>query len=248
MRSIKLLVTSTAIAALSVTASQAADVIWDEPAAPVAAPVSIIAPYDWTGFYVGGHIGYGWGNTEDISNVNALERDLDGLIGGIQAGYNYQTGNVVFGIEADLTFSDMHDEWGARVELDPYYGKDEQKLFGTVRGRVGYAFDRVLPYVHGGLAWSYNEHGFGCDPDRAPGTLGCTTPFYASETDAVFGYTVGAGIEVAVFDTWSIRGEYSYTDYGDNDVTIEDPNFPGFPPRNFETTQQNVKFGINYRF
>src|SRR5690625_118268 len=210
----------------------AADMPAQEPKPAATAPVL----NDWTGFYLGGHVGFGWGQIEDVSNPQALRRDTDGLIGGLQAGYNLQAGNIVFGVEADATLSDMHESWGGRTAFDSYYGEDRQEFFGTVRGRIGYAVDNVLPYVHGGLAWSKNEHGFGCDAARAPGTNGCTAgPFYVKDSDFVVGWTIGAGVEMALIDNWSVKVEYAYTDYGENDLRLVDPNISATDPRNNRT-------------
>jgi len=214
-----------------------------------------IAGYDWSGFYVGAHVGYGWGRVHDINNPGALEQETDGVLGGLQAGYNWQSGNAVFGLEADISFSDVGEEWGGANPNDPYYGEDKHEFFGTLRGRVGYAFDRFLPYIHGGLAWAKNDHGFGCDRSRVAVTIGfCAAEdgsFYVEDDDFVVGFTVGAGAEFAVGDSWSIKAEYGYTDYGDNELRLVDPNIPDDDyrqDRNFDTHHHTIKVGANYRF
>lgn len=226
--------------------------------APVAykAPLPVVSIYNWTGFYIGAHGGYSWGKTIDTTNPGTSQREPDGGFGGIQVGYNWQpVGSPwVLGLEADVSFSDIKDSWGGATQFDPYYGKDGLGTFGTVRGRVGYAFDNVLIYGTGGLAWGENKHGFGCDGDRVAITLGCQyrrggQAFYVDNTDTRIGWTVGAGLEVAFWRHWSAKAEYAYTDYGTNTIYMVDPNYPAArAARNFDGTYHTVKFGVNYHF
>ncbi len=211
--------------------------------------------YNWTGFYIGVHGGTGFAGTmQDISNPGAQKLSTQGGFGGIQAGYNWQINRVVFGAEVDASFGDIGKSWGGVNGFDPYYGKDATKTFGTVKGRVGYTFDRLLVYGTGGLAWGDNEHGFGCDATRTVATNGCQnkpggTAFYTSTNSTDIGYTVGGGLEYALADRWTIRGEYLYTDFGTNKINMTDPNYPAArSERNFSTKFQTITAGINYRF
>ncbi len=129
----KILLSGVALAALFVAApASAADV-------PVRGPVYKAAPapvFNWTGFYFGGHIGYGWGDAGGL--------DADGFLGGLQAGYNWQLSrNWVFGIEADISGTDMNNAFPAHVDY-----------LGTLRARIGYTWDRTMLYGTGGLAWN----------------------------------------------------------------------------------------------
>ena len=126
------------VAALGLVAAGAASAA-DLPSrkGPIAAPVYMPPAFTWTGFYVGANAGYGWGNV----NTNGFGQvsDLDGFVGGGQIGYNYQMGQFVVGLEADLQAADLSsgDNLGLlNVKTD---------YFGTVRARVGVAFDRFLP-------------------------------------------------------------------------------------------------------
>jgi outer membrane immunogenic protein len=102
--------------------------------APAAAPL-----FNWTGFYVGGHVGYGWGDAGGLST--------DGWFGGGQIGVNYQFApNWVWGVEADISGGDMDGSAGA--------SRFKSDTFGTVRARLGYTVDRVMFYGTGGLAWA----------------------------------------------------------------------------------------------
>lgn len=211
--------------------------------------------YNWTGLYLGAHGGYGWGQTQDISNASAAKQDLKGGFGGIQAGYNWQGAGspFVLGVETDISFGAIDNKWGGTNQFDPYYGKDSIKMFGTVRGRLGYAFDRVLIYGTGGFAWGDIEHGFGCDADRVAQTNGCQHKqgghaFYVKDDTTSVGWTAGGGAEIAVSQNWTVKGEYLYTDFGANKIVMVDPNYPKYSERSFDTKFHNVKFGVNYRF
>ncbi len=175
--------------------------------AAVAADISIppiyqsVPGYNWTSFYIGAHGGYGWGNTQDVTNAGAARRDLSGGFGGVQGGYNWQIGATPFviGVETDISFGSISSSWGGTNKFDPYYGKDAVTMFGTLRGRVGYAFDRVLVYGTGGLAWGEQDHGFGCDAARVAVTNGCQNKrgghaFYVSKSPIDLGYVVGGGV------------------------------------------------------
>lgn len=172
----KLLVAAAAFAALSFSApANAADV-------PVKGPFYKAAPapvFDWTGFYVGAHVGYGRENGSDAS----------GLIGGAQIGYNWQLSrNWVFGIEGDITGTDINDaSLGIPVHVD---------YLASVRARIGYTWDRVMVYGTGG--WGYAR----------VGGLG------VHQTGD--GYVLGAGVEWAFNRNWSARAEFLHYEFDDN--------------------------------
>jgi outer membrane immunogenic protein len=206
-----------------------------QPAPVYAKAPPSVAPYSWTGFYVGGNIGYGWGNANN--NVTLFDSNFaftltqsqsgkpQGIIGGGQFGYNWQfSPHGVFGLEADWQGS------GAAANqsfVDPFvlpgqvtgtvsanYG-DRISWFGTVRGRVGYAWDSLLIYGTGGLAYgevklagTVNETIMG--PGFGPASA--IWPFSVSKVNA--GWTVGAGIEGALASSWTWKAEYLYLDLG----------------------------------
>ncbi|OYW31626.1 MAG: porin, partial [Azorhizobium sp. 12-66-6] len=165
----------------------------DLSAAPASYPVKAAAAappvFSWTGFYIGGNAGYAWGNGKEAANLDGLEPD--GWFAGGQVGYNFQlVNNVLIGLEADFQGGDIS---GGANGLD-----SKLDYFGTVRARLGYAFDRVLPYVTGGLAYGKN-----------------TISDYAwSESNTHVGWVAGAGVEYAITNNWTARAEYMYVDLG----------------------------------
>jgi outer membrane immunogenic protein len=218
----KVLLTTVGLAALGLAPALAADL----PArtytkAPVAAPI-----YNWTGFYVGAMGGYGKENASDFA--------LSGGFGGGTAGYNWQTGNVVFGVEADGSWADVSaSATGATVV--PGFGvvtataSSKTDAMGTVRGRIGYAVNQVLFYGTGGYAWIDNK--------ITLSALGLT----ASDSKWHSGWTVGAGVEAFFAPQWSVKGEYLYRSLGGETY------FSGALPTgtlNFHT----VQVGVNYHF
>jgi outer membrane immunogenic protein len=195
-----------------------------------AAPAPV-AVYNWTGWYIGAHGGYGWGDLN--GNLFGLggSRDINGGFGGGQLGYNWQgVGSPwVFGIEADASFGSIGDDatvLGGRISSDI-------KSFGTIRGRVGYAVDRVLWYATGGAAWVNNDFDI-----TVPG-IGS---FSSSNTH--WGWTIGGGVEWAFYDAWSVKAEYLYinTDSKNYFTGILGPNF------SLDPDIHTVRVGLNYRF
>ena len=198
-------------------------------------------PVDWTGFYLGVSGGYGTGHMGIVTDSTvgpfdglAIDFDTAGGLLGATAGANFQTGNLVFGVEGDLSQSSITGE------ADPInLGGADAILtanidwLGTLRGRVGYAADNLLFFVTGGLA--------------AGGIRGVVTNFptdgNTSNTDGTqYGYVIGAGIEAAVTDAISVKAEYLYVDLG---VAPYD-----LPPltANTHPTASIVRVGLNYGF
>jgi high affinity Mn2+ porin len=203
---------------------------------PVKAPVSV-AVYRWTGFYIGGHVGYGGGSfgpgTNPLPEQGVfLPHSVTGLIGGYQAGYNLQLSNhVTLGIEADASFPSPVDA----PRLTPAPFNTTLDYVGTVRGRVGYAFGTWLPYVTGGFAWGHshvNINDGGSSIVSSPGQY---------QT----GWTAGAGVEFAVSGNWSAKAEYAYIDLARRMYDLSGFGLPGV---NVDPRINLVKFGLNYRF
>ncbi len=185
--------------------------------------------YDWTGFYVGGHVGYGWAEKDWRDSVGLFDvsHQANGFLGGAQAGFNYQIGMFVLGVEGDWSWSNMS---GSSNVLGATFNTDVNWT-ATLAGRAGLAFDRWLVYGKGGVAWA-NDH--------------YSTNFYPLSTDITdtrMGWVVGAGVEYAFAPQWTAKIEYNYMDFGTERVSFA----PGFAT-DIDQKVQTVKFGINYKF
>lgn len=249
-----ILAITAAVAMLAGTSAFAADaIVYNEPA-----PVAPDAIFSWTGGYIGVHGGYAWGKTHDKNNPAAEKKDIDGGLGGFQAGYNWQLdNNLVVGIEGDVSFGSVSEKWKDSDPNSGYYTEDKISTVGTLRARLGYAAGNFMPYLTGGLAIGKTKHALGCDTSlvAVPGPGGCTagtTPraeFETSKSDTSTGYAVGVGGEYAFTNNWTFKAEYLYTDLGKNKVTLVDPNFPtAIHDRKFDTNFSTVRVGVNYKF
>lgn len=201
---------------------------------------AIAAIYDWTGFYVGGHVGYGDASfgpdTNPLPQQGALlPHSPTGLIGGYQLGYNRQlANNVVFGIEADATFTSPTDL--PALQVAPF--NTTLDYVGTLRGRIGYAFGRWMPYVTVGYAWGHSHIHIN-DVNAAPGTIASARGHYLS------GWTAGTGVEVAVSGNWSAKAEYEYVELARRAFDLSDF---GLPEVQVATRVHLAKLGLNYHF
>lgn len=223
------------VAALLVGSASAADLSTRYPAYPVKAAPVVVPTFSWTGFYVGGNVGWGWAsNSFDYTPFGGLAYNYDlgnanGFLGGIQAGYNYQfVNNVVLGAEADLEFADISTN-GTPVfgPLSGYGTSAKVDTFGTIRARAGYAFDRFLPYITGGAAWANSKS-----------TIGLT-----ENKDTNWGWTIGGGAEYALTNNWTVKAEYLYLNFDGNTYT-----YPDFSSLKTGYDLQTAKVGVNYKF
>ncbi|MBB5700241.1 outer membrane immunogenic protein [Ochrobactrum daejeonense] len=226
---LKALLLASTVALAAATGAQAADAVIE----PEPAPVVIAPTFTWNGAYIGGQIGYGWGESDfdgDLYSYGNIKPD--GFLGGIYAGYNFDLGNnIVLGIDGDVTYNDVSK--GVDVfDGDVVVGDFETKLrwSGAVRARVGYAADRFLPYLAGGVAFGSIKN------DGSIAGVGF------SESKTLTGWTVGAGVDYAATDNLIVRLEYRYTDYGDKDI-----DFGGLSVnQDFRTNE--VRLGVAYKF
>jgi outer membrane immunogenic protein len=196
---------------------------------PVKAP-AYVAAYSWTGFYLGVNIGGAFGNRDLTETVTPLVGapgstsvggNLSGVIGGGQIGYNWQTGNLLFGVEADIQGSGERGDSNTNCGFAGCTFTDTERVrwFGTARGRVGYAADRWLFYVTGGGAWQNYSRDLTvvASAPFAPATFGLL-----SESTTRFGWTLGGGVETALWGNWTGGVEYLYIDTGNftNTTTV----------------------------
>jgi high affinity Mn2+ porin len=208
---------------------------------PLKAP-ALKAIYDWTGFYVGGHVGYGGGSLGPDTNPLPLQgvffpHSPTGLIGGYQMGYNWQFANrVVLGIEADATFTSPPDQ-AAFGRMPPVPFNTTLDYVGTVRSRVGYAFGRWMPYVIGGFAWGHTRVFINDPPNTS--TIASSAGHYHA------GWTAGLGVEFAVSGNWSAKLEYDYVELSHQ---LYDLSAFGLPNTNVDPRINLLKFGLNYHF
>jgi outer membrane immunogenic protein len=220
-----------------------------------AAPV-MPATYSWTGFYIGGHVGYGWGETNATPTgivgllATPFSFDHDGFMGGGTIGFNYQYGNIVIGTEADISWSDVSGS-GNSVFLFGLIpgasagGSVQNNWVATVSTRLGVAFDRLLVYGKAGVAYADNDYTANA---VIPGVLNYRSTISETET----GWLIGGGVEWAFADNWTAKIEGTYMDFGQKNRA-----FTGIPIGGVLTLPVNadidshistVKFGVNYKF
>lgn len=213
---------------------------------PTKGPIYKAAPmFNWTGWYGGVNAGYGWDpNYMFFGQVDVpLTIEPQGGFGGLQLGYNLQISPIwLIGIEADFQFADIRD---SDSFSNPPGGVDflqasvSIKQFGTVRGRFGYVSDRTLVFVTGGLAYAKFKGNIYIDYDTDVGS--------ASQSKWLAGYVVGAGIERAFGNNWTLKIEYLFMDFATLTITgIDDGGTPfslvGEPQLHV------VRLGLNRKF
>jgi outer membrane immunogenic protein len=226
----KILIAGIAAAAFCGAPAIAADL-------PTKAPLYRATPvplFNWAGFYIGATAGYGWGTTHQFdAGATSPTYDWDGGVVGGTLGYNWQAGALVFGLETDLSWSGIkgsRQDTGVGWSCGPVVGMfchNEVQWFGTVRGRLGVAMDRFLPFVTAGWAYGrlftdYNSCGIVCIASTKSG------------------WTAGAGFEWAFAPNWSMKVEYLYVDLRSYYVPEVDLGLVA----KFNV----VRVGLNYKF
>jgi outer membrane immunogenic protein len=233
----------TILRALACSALSASPVLAADMRMPVKAPPPVVVPaFNWTGFYIGAHVGGAWSDKDwPLTESNAVfqvfpgfpffgSHNVSGVIAGGQIGYNWQApgSSWVLGVEAQASWSGADGDHS----IDVFRFATEVEWLGTVAARLGYAFDRVLVYAKGGFAFAHDKH-----------TLGSLV------TDQTrTGWMVGGGFEMAFGQNWSAKIEYNYMDLGKKDVTFTDTADDVFLTFNVDQQMHVVKLGINYRF
>ena len=279
----KKFLTTAAFVALSSATAFAADL-------PMKAPMFAPAPvFSWTGFYVGGHVGAGWGTTESnidvgrtlVSNgidpvalalvLPLAQTQMNGFLGGIQAGYNWQSGLIVFGIEGDFSGADIKGNSPCLLILNC---SSKVRWTADITGRLGATVgDRGLLYVKGGAAWINRKYSVGNSVgvsflDGEGDTVNLFGAVHGSVTDTRLGALLGTGIEYSVTRNWSVKLEYDYMDFGDHNEIVPfvasggfshvganggptstgSGSFPFNVNMNLRDQVHTVKVGANYHF
>jgi outer membrane immunogenic protein len=244
----KFLVPSIVLSAFVVSSAMAADLPIRK--APPAPP-PVVAGFDWSGFYIGGHFGYGWGET-DITDRTLLgsalliptqKLDSDGFLGGVQAGWNYQFGRFVLGTEVDFSWADVQGSLTSTI-IDTNASVDRSSTatwIATATTRLGYAWDRVMVYSKLGAAWAQFDY------DNNIFSIAGVPIYSSTASETRSGWTVGTGVEWAFAAGWSAKAEYNYMDFGRR--TVDFASFQGTPV-NLDVDQRIsvIKAGVNYRF
>jgi outer membrane immunogenic protein len=223
----RLLLASVALASFISGSAQAADVWAPPPVYQVANPavyqVAARWPglFSWSGFYVGGHAGWGWGSFEatNLGLASPYQVDVTGGVAGGQVGFNWQLAALVVGVEADFSAKGFHgSDDGAIATTDELRGR----WGGTARVRLGYALDRWMFYATGG--WASLNYRYNVTPvlPSYPGLV-------SSTTDS--GWVVGAGVEQSFAPNWSAKIEYLHAEYGNLDLATDE-----------------VRVGLNYKW
>jgi outer membrane immunogenic protein len=216
-----------------------------------AAEVTPPASTNWTGPYVGAHVGYATGDattTQDVADwgtdpkwIGPFDYDVDGAFGGATVGYNWQVRQIVFGVEGDVGYMDLS---GTRTSESstPIYHQDhtvEGGLYALIAGRVGFAFGNTLLYGKGGYLWLDGEQ------DMTTTKPGFTT----TKSDSMDGWAYGAGIEQSLGDGWSLKAEYLRVDLDDVDAAqTADVGGHVFENHTSFDAIDTFKIGVNRRF
>lgn len=224
------------------------------------APIVTAPLFTWTGFYLGLNAGVGFTDSDvtttgftplNITNVaigarpGSIGIDSTGFVGGAQLGYNVQLGQFVIGAEADIAYTDLGETTsviGTGGTFNDF--RQELEYLGTVRARLGFAFDRFLIYGTGGLAYGEikNEANF-----FTPGNV---LQFSGSRSDTEVGYVIGGGVEYAFTNNFTFKAEYLYYDLGNKNVAVNGVPGVGIGGYNskFENDGHIFRAGLNYKF
>ncbi len=212
------------ISMLALTAAANAADLPRRQAMPTKAPAYVA--YNWSGLYLGINGGWGFGTSNFRGIPGTGNFDIDGGMVGGTLGYNWQFGQTVVGLETDLDWSNIN----GTAACGAFNCRTRNNYFGTARGRIGYAFDRFLPYVTGGLAY---------------GDIQANTTTFPGASATRAGWTVGAGAEFAITGPLTAKVEYLYADLGRFDCSTA---CTVTPPQRVDLRTSIVRAGLNYRF
>jgi outer membrane immunogenic protein len=200
-------------------------------------PATVSAYYDWSGFYIGGHIGYFWGRTRVAEDGVLTEpgAKTNGVVGGVLAGVNWQTGSWVAGLDGDFGWSNAHGTGTTPAQPTLVQIPNTYDLNWTshVRGRVGYAAGNWLLFAAGGLSvadFDFHEGGTTCVANCQRG-------------GTYFGWSAGGGVEYAFTRNVIARIEYLYDDFGHKDYIGSDGD-----PYRVALTGHTLRGALSWKF
>ena len=244
------LAAASALLLASTVAGSAADLAVK--ARPYVPPAPI---WSWTGFYLGVHVGAGWGTTETATTGFAFDNEFDpfglavaqnsrsGFLGGVQAGYNWQSGIAVFGIQADFAGADIK---GTTPCVVVFSCTTKSDWLATVSGRLGAVVaERGLIYVKGGAAWLNNKHSV-ADP---LGLIGFPGQELANTSRTDLGWLLGFGVEYAFTNNWTakVEGLYVNIDRGNRAGVVAVGGVPFAVTQGKNNDFGVVRVGLNYK-
>jgi len=219
-----------------------------------AAPPAMATTYDWSGGYVGGQIGYGWGNTnagpasfytypagDFAGSISGFGFNTAGAIGGAEVGYGWVSHNLYLGIEADISASGIKGSY--TDDVNRFSVDSTLQWLSTARVRVGVPINRVLLFASGGLA-AGGVRGDLHDFYAGPGTIN------SSSSSTGFGWTAGVGAAVALNNRWTVKAEYLYADLGTQPYNFVEPTGPLWShiTTSAHTTASIARVALDYRF
>lgn len=198
--------------------------------------VEYARPFSWTGFYVGLHVGYGW-NDQDwqfVPGATSTDQDGDGFFGGGQIGYNWQTGSIVFGIEADAAWAAIE---GDKICPNPAFScQHDVNWMASIRGRLGTTAFNPMTLLYATAGWGWADINYDTISAGVDGAF--------SKTHS--GFVVGGGVEHAVSVNTTIK--FEYLAYLLDDVTAPPGTLSGAFAADLEPTLHTVKLGVNFKF
>jgi outer membrane immunogenic protein len=198
------------------------------------APVYAAPLYNWTGFYIGGHVGGAFSSDNNFNGLVTGNNSNGRFLGGLQAGADYQFApNWVVGIEGQYSWL---GNGNSVIFPGGYVYANDQRALGSITGRVGYTWGPGLVYAKGGYAHSDNNETL---------TLGGVPAAFMFDSNHRDGYTVGAGLEYMFAPNWSAKAEYQYYNFGSSRFATP---IALVPFGSFTTDDHTVKAGVNYRF
>ena len=205
--------------------------------APCTALAASAATYNWTGFYVGAHAGYGWGDhhVADDNPTVAYDLEPNGFLGGAQAGFDYQFDNFLIGVVGDISWTEMDTRGptGGGVEIATV----DVKYFASVRARLGYTMQSLLLYGTGGAAWGeFTDANFFLRG----------TQFGRDFDHGQSGWVIGAGVEYPLGPQWTMGIEYLHYEFDAVETTTAFP-FWGIGDDHFDTEAETVRMEVTFR-